>query len=97
MSIRPLPPEVAAQITSTTTITSLDGVVCELIKNALDAQAEKISVTVDFSRGSCTVEDDGAGILPLEFEESGGLGKMHRVLCLRLLSLKTNILRYLQT
>jgi DNA mismatch repair protein MLH3 len=84
MSIKPLPTEVVAQITSTTTITSLVGVVCELIKNALDAYAETISVTVDFSRGSCMVEDDGVGILPLDFEESGGLGKMHRARVSRL-------------
>jgi len=77
MSIRPLPDEVAAQIKSSTTIVSLTGVVLELLKNSLDAKASKVTVTVDFARGSCTVEDDGLGILPAEFSEQGGLGKLY--------------------
>ena len=77
MSIRPLPDEVAAQIKSSTTIVSLTGVVLELLKNSLDARASKVTVTVDFARGSCTVEDDGLGILPAEFSEQGGLGKLY--------------------
>jgi DNA mismatch repair protein MLH3 len=77
MSIRPLPDEVVAQIKSSTAIVSLTGVVLELIKNSLDARAAKIDVTVDFARGDCTVEDDGLGILPAEFREDGGLGKLY--------------------
>jgi DNA mismatch repair protein MLH3 len=78
MSIRPLPPEVIAQIKSSTTITSLNGVVCELLKNSLDASSRKVEITVDYSRGSCVLEDDGLGILPSEFGEEGGLGKLYR-------------------
>ena len=78
MSIRPLPPDVVAQIKSSTVITSVNGVIYELMKNSLDAGAKKIDVTVDYSRGGCTVEDDGLGILPLDFASGGGLGKPHR-------------------
>jgi len=78
MSIQPLPREVIAQIKSSTTITSLDGVVCELLKNSLDASSTKVDITIDYSRGSCVVEDDGIGILPAEFGEDGALGKLYR-------------------
>ncbi|KAF9693908.1 hypothetical protein EKO04_008188 [Ascochyta lentis] len=76
-SIRPLPDEAVAQIKSSTAIVSLTGVVLELLKNALDAKAAKIHVTVDFARGGCTVEDDGLGLAPAEFREDGGLGKLY--------------------
>ncbi|KAE9377492.1 hypothetical protein N431DRAFT_365292 [Stipitochalara longipes BDJ] len=77
MSIQPLSPGVIAQIKSSTTITSLNGVVCELVKNSLDASSKKMEITVDYSRGSCVLEDDGLGILPAEFSETGGLGKLY--------------------
>ncbi|KAL8665864.1 MAG: hypothetical protein Q9168_007619 [Polycauliona sp. 1 TL-2023] len=76
-TIRPLPDDVAAQIKSSTTISSLQHVVIELFKNSLDASAHRIDVNIDFSRGSCTVEDDGLGIKPAEFLENGGLGKSY--------------------
>ena len=75
--ILPLPPEVAAQIKSSTTIPSLSSVVIGLVENSLDAGPDKIDISVDFSRGSCTVEDDGLGIAPNEFKEEGGLGKAY--------------------
>ncbi|KAL8872106.1 MAG: hypothetical protein Q9174_002202, partial [Haloplaca sp. 1 TL-2023] len=75
-AIRPLPDEVAAQIKSSTTITTLESVILELVKNALDASARRVDVDVDWSRGVCTVEDDGLGISPDEFREQGGLGKV---------------------
>ncbi|GFF25343.1 hypothetical protein IFM58399_00997 [Aspergillus lentulus] len=75
--IEPLPPEVVAKIKSSTSITDLNRVVVELVKNALDANAHTVSVTVDFHRGGCVVEDDGDGIPPAEFETDGGLGKAH--------------------
>jgi DNA mismatch repair protein MLH3 len=78
MSIQPLPPDVIAQIKSSTAITSLNGVVCELLKNSLDASSSKVQISVDYSRGSCVVEDDGVGILPSEFGEAGSLGKLYR-------------------
>ncbi|KAI0555800.1 hypothetical protein F4679DRAFT_519911 [Xylaria curta] len=77
MSIQPLPDDVIAQIKSSTTITSLNGVVCGLFQNSLDSGAAKIAVSVDYVRGSCSVEDDGLGILPAEFKPGGGLGKLH--------------------
>ena len=79
-AIRPLPDKVAAQIKSSTIITTLEYVTLELFKNALDAGARRIDVDVDWGRGACTVEDDGWGINPDEFREEGGLGKLFRML-----------------
>lgn len=77
MSIQQLPEDVIAQIKSSTTITSLNGVVCGLLRNSLDAGATKITISVDYTRGNCSVEDDGSGILPSEFTSGGGLGRLH--------------------
>ncbi|TAQ86501.1 hypothetical protein B7494_g5175 [Chlorociboria aeruginascens] len=77
MSILPLPADVVAQIKSSATITSLNGVIFELLKNSLDAESTKVEISVDYSRGGCIVEDDGLGILPSEFGENGGLGELY--------------------
>ncbi|KAI1078515.1 hypothetical protein F5B20DRAFT_591361 [Whalleya microplaca] len=77
MSIQHLPDDVIAQIKSSTTIVSLNGVVCGLAKNSLDAKATKITVSVDYGRGNCSVEDNGMGIPPTEFKTTGGLGRLH--------------------
>ncbi|KAK7696705.1 DNA mismatch repair protein [Diaporthe eres] len=77
MSIKPLPADVVAQIKSSVVITSLNNVICGLIKNSLDAEATKINLSVDYSRGNCSVEDNGAGIPPSEFRDDGGLGQLH--------------------
>jgi DNA mismatch repair protein MLH3 len=77
-TIRPLPADVASQIKSSVSITSLNGVVLELLKNSLDACSHKVEIGIDYGRGSCNVEDDGLGIPPNEFREGGGLGKLHR-------------------
>lgn len=78
MSIQPLPSDVIAQIKSSIAITSLNEVVCELVKNSLDSSSTKIDISVDYAKGGCIVEDDGLGILPPEFREAGGLGKLYR-------------------
>lgn len=78
--IRRLPDDVAAQIKSSTTISSLEHVIVELLKNSLDASSHKIEISIDFKRGGCTVEDDGSGIKPGEFLDNGGLGKAYRIL-----------------
>ncbi|KAF9251479.1 hypothetical protein CBS147339_2695 [Penicillium roqueforti] len=75
--IQALPSEVVAKIKSSTSILHLTGVILELVKNSLDANAHTVFVTVDFKRGGCIVEDDGDGIPPAEFEVTGGLGKPH--------------------
>jgi len=75
--IRPLPADAIAQIKSSTAITSLTGALLGLVSNSLDADARKVDITVDFPRGACTVEDNGLGILPAEFGEDGGLGRLH--------------------
>jgi DNA mismatch repair protein MLH3 len=77
-AILPLPIEVIAQIKSSATITSLTFAILGLVQNSLDAQAAKIDIDVDFRRGGGVVEDDGLGILPTEFDEKGGLGKLYR-------------------
>lgn len=74
-----LPGDVIAQINSSTAITSLTDVVLGLLKNSLDAQATKVDITVDFGRGSCSVEDDGDGIAPANFGQDSGLGKLYRM------------------
>ena len=73
--IQPLPPSVAAQIKSSVGISSVDAAVIGLVKNALDADATKVSVSVDYARGCCTVEDNGYGIAPYEFSPIGGLAR----------------------
>ncbi|PHH91721.1 hypothetical protein CDD83_10499 [Cordyceps sp. RAO-2017] len=77
MSIRQLPEDVASKIKSSAAITSLNRVVCGLLKNSLDASSAKVRIRLDYLRGSCTVEDDGLGIEPREFRDDGGLGKLH--------------------
>jgi DNA mismatch repair protein MLH3 len=76
MSIQKLPEDVIAQIKASTAITSLNGAVCGLIKNSLDAGATRLVVSIDYSRGNACVEDNGCGIQPKEFSSSGGLGKL---------------------
>lgn len=75
--ILPLPGNVVAQIKSSTSITSLNQVVLGLLENSLDAQATKIDIVIDYSRGGCTVEDNGTGILPSEYRATGGLGRLY--------------------
>ncbi|KJR84031.1 DNA mismatch repair protein MLH3 [Sporothrix schenckii 1099-18] len=77
MSIQRLPGAVAAQIKSSATVASLNATVLGLLRNALDAGAVRVTVSVDYGRGSCVVEDDGAGIPPDEFRVDGGLGKLY--------------------
>lgn len=79
MSIQPLPGDVVAQIKSSIAITSLNGAVCGLLRNSLDAAASKVNISVDYSRGYCSVEDNGHGITPASFQEEGGLGRLHCV------------------
>lgn len=76
MSIKQLPEDVAAQIKSSVVIVSLNSVVYGLSKNSLDAGASKLNVSVDYRRGNCTVEDDGQGIPPSDFQKDG-LGKLY--------------------
>lgn len=77
MSIQPLPGDVVAQIKSSAHVTSLNGAVCGLLQNSLDAGASKIDVSVDYGRGNCSVEDNGSGIAPASFRDDGGLGNLH--------------------
>ncbi len=76
-SIRLVPVEAQLQLKSSIALNSLNDAILGLIKNALDAHAQKIHVSLDFVRGNCCVEDDGVGIPAAEFEVGGGLGLMH--------------------
>lgn len=95
-AILPLPDEVVAQIKSSAAIVSLAGVVLELVKNSLDAAATKIEVSVDFTRGGCSVEDNGLGISPFEFRDEGGLGKLYCMSAYPNRHANANMIRYLQ-
>ncbi|KAM3435882.1 hypothetical protein NHJ13734_005332 [Beauveria thailandica] len=75
MSIRPLPKDVIEKITASSSIVSLNGAVCGLVRNSLDAGARKVNIVLDYVRGNCTVEDDGEGISAEEFSVNGGLAK----------------------
>lgn len=76
--ITALPTEVADMVKSSATITSLNHVILGLLENAIDSGATVIDIKVQQSRGSCSIEDNGYGILPAEFTVTGGLGKMNR-------------------
>ena len=76
-TILPLAADVVAQIKSTSIITSLEDAIIGLLQNSLDSGASRITISVTFRRGGCAVEDDGSGILPINFGEDGRLGKMH--------------------
>ncbi|RCI16971.1 hypothetical protein L249_3214, partial [Ophiocordyceps polyrhachis-furcata BCC 54312] len=77
MSIRRLPDHVIEKLRSSAVITSLNSAVCGLLKNSLDGGASRVLIRLDYARGNCSVEDDGLGIVPGEFREDGGLGKLH--------------------
>lgn len=67
-----------ACIKSSTIINSLCDVVDGLTCNALDADATRITIILDFGKGNCTVEDNGSGIAQKEFQADGGLVKPYR-------------------
>lgn len=77
-AILPLPLEVRARIQSSITITSLNDVAVELLKNSLDAEARNIRICMNPGKGACEVEDDGIGIPAPDFEPGGGLGQHYR-------------------
>lgn len=91
MSIRQLPEDVVNRLKSSVAIISLNGVACGLVKNALDAGASRINIYIDYSRGNCTVEDNGLGIAPDEFKPDGGLGKLHRKLNLLVMPTRISV------
>ncbi|RMZ89090.1 hypothetical protein DV736_g3688, partial [Chaetothyriales sp. CBS 134916] len=76
MSILPLLQTVQAQLRSSIQISTLIDVVEELVRNSLDAAATTIEVEVDFSKGYCSVGDDGVGIPANEFREEGYLAQL---------------------
>jgi DNA mismatch repair protein MLH3 len=76
-AILPLPVETQLQLKSSVALNSLNDVIIGLVKNSLDAQAQRIHIDFDYSRGNCCVDDDGVGIPAVEFEAGGGLGLMH--------------------
>lgn len=76
-AIRALPDDVASQVKSAAIITSLEDVVLELLKNALDAESTNVEISIDARKGACVVEDNGIGIEPKDFLESGGLLKTY--------------------
>lgn len=73
--IYPLDTAAQVQIKSSVRIVSLDDVIIELVKNALDAQATKIQIVLSYSQGYCSVLDDGHGIPAEEFRDGGRLAQ----------------------
>lgn len=71
--IRPLPKSTTSRIQSSSKITCIEDVALSLLENSLDAGASKIEIVIDTKRGNCTVEDNGHGIYPSEFEADGKL------------------------
>ncbi|RMZ80419.1 hypothetical protein DV737_g3040, partial [Chaetothyriales sp. CBS 132003] len=76
MSILPLPRTVRAQLRSSIQISTLIDVVEELVRNSLDAAATAVEIEVDFSKGYCSLLDDGLGIPANEFREGGNLAQL---------------------
>lgn len=73
--ISPLDVRSRAKLVSSARILSLNEVVLELIKNALDAHARSIEVTLNYATGFCSVADNGFGIPASEFSKSGRLAQ----------------------
>ncbi|MGF1574943.1 MAG: ATP-binding protein, partial [Cyanophyceae cyanobacterium] len=61
-SIQPLDPELIRRMAAGEVIDSLGSVVRELVDNALDAQATRITIAGDPERWQVRVSDDGIGI-----------------------------------
>ena len=72
-SVRQLPPDVAAQISSASYIRSLAHVVEELVSNAIDASASSIDVRCSWREQSVSVADDGCGIRASDIDKIGTL------------------------
>lgn len=70
MPIQRLPPEVIAQIAAGEVIDSPLAAIRELVENALDAAAQRITLTLDWDRGRFEVIDDGQGIAPEDLAAS---------------------------
>jgi len=76
-TILPLSVEAQLQLKASVALNSLNDTIIGLVKNSLDAQAQRIHIEFDYSRGNCCVDDDGVGIPAVEFEAGGGLGLIH--------------------
>ena len=81
--IQRLPDDAISKIVSSASIAGLNGAILGLLKNSLDAQSTKVTISLDARKGSCEVEDDGLGIPRTEFQSNGGLGRLYRKCCPR--------------
>jgi DNA mismatch repair protein MLH3 len=75
--ILPLSVEAQLQLKASAALNSLNDAIIGLVKNSLDARAQRIHIEFDYSRGNCCVDDDGVGVPAVEFEAGGGLGLMY--------------------
>jgi DNA mismatch repair protein MLH3 len=62
--ILPLPPTVISRLRSSVTLPTLSAAISELLQNALDATATQLSLTLNASKPSFTLTDNGHGIHP---------------------------------
>lgn len=69
--IQAVPSGVASRLQAGAQVAGLSQAIAELCANAIDAHASHITVTMDMSSLSATVEDDGDGILPASFQQLG--------------------------
>lgn len=67
-NILPLEMETQTKLASSVRLLSLNQVIMGLLENALDARSRTIRITLNYSWGFCSVQDDGVGIDKQEFE-----------------------------
>jgi DNA mismatch repair protein MLH3 len=71
VSIRPLPANLSILIKSQVDLNTFLSCVLEVVKNSVDANASRVSITVDFKRLYFVVVDNGEGITPHDLELIG--------------------------
>jgi len=71
VSIRLLPTNISSLIKSQVDLNSFVSCVLEVVKNSVDANASRVSITVDFKRLYFVVVDNGEGITPHNLELIG--------------------------
>ncbi len=68
--IHPLPASVASQMAAGQVVDSLAAALRELVENALDAQATRITVQLWLQAGRLQVADNGLGLSPTDLEQA---------------------------
>ncbi|CCD27320.1 mismatch repair protein MLH3 NDAI_0K01290 [Naumovozyma dairenensis CBS 421] len=69
--IHGLPKSVSHRLRSQTSAISIPSILTELVQNSIDANATKITVTLDISNYNITIIDNGIGMIPKELDLLG--------------------------